>query len=415
MSSDSSRLPPLRRNRDYGILWSAQALSALGANASSIAYMLVVLAITHSAVAVGAVGTVRTVVSFGAGLVGGLWVDRMDRRKVVVICETARGLVMASVAVLVVTHVSSLYPFLVAAALGGLFAAPVGPALQAALVRVVPSEQFRQAMAQEQARQEAGSLVGPSLGGLLFGVAAWLPFSFDAFTYIASAVGVLAISADLRNRQSSPELGGVWADVTGGIRWLLANRPVAQTCLSLGVVTLSGGGISTLVLVFVRRGGASSFETGIALAIGAGAGLAGAAISSRMLNWLGEFHCVLLTLWTIVAVIPAAALAPNFAGLTAVLAIASFVTPMSVVVFGAKLIPLVPDNLRGRVEAAVTVTVWGLGALGPLFAGGLIDVLGTFAPVVMAAPALVGAIAVTSLSDVRSFITSPPPASQEDK
>lgn len=415
MNSESERLRPLSRNKDYTILWSSQALSALGGQVSLVSYPLVILAITHSAVGAGAVATVRTLVSYGAGFVGGSWVDRVDRRKVIVICEMARGIVAGIVVVLVVRHVTSLYTYLIVAAFGGAFGAPVPPALDAALVRVVPSRQFQQAMAQDQIRQQAASLLGPGLGGLLFGLAPWLPFSFDGATYLASVAGALAISADLRVRQSRRGVGFGLGELMAGIRWVAANSGIAQFCVTLGLVTLSGGGLYTLVIVLVRRSGASSFETGIALAIGAGAGVMGAALSFRLLKLLGELESVLLTLWTAALVIPCAALAPNFSGLATVLAVVSFVTPLAAVVVFSKLIPMVPDNLRGRVTASISVMMLGPSALGPVFAGGLIELLGSSAPALLAVPALLGAIGATSFPCIRSFIRTPMSALKYDE
>lgn len=111
--------------------------------------------------------------------------------------------------------------YLIVAALGGALGAPVGPALDAALVRVVPPEQFQQAMTQDQMRQQVGSLLGPGLGGLGFGLAAWLPFSFDGVTYLVSAVSMLAISADLRIRGSRQGTGDSFGELTAGIRWMV--------------------------------------------------------------------------------------------------------------------------------------------------------------------------------------------------
>lgn len=87
----------------------------------------------------------------------------------------------------------------------------------------------------------------------------------------------------------------------------------------------------------------------------------------------------------------------------------SFVSPVAFVLLSSKLIPLVPDELRGRVTAAMSILLFfsGLSALGPVFAGGLVGVLGSLAPVALGIPALFGAVAVTGAFRVRSFFTSP--------
>jgi MFS family permease len=70
---------PLRRNSGFRMLWIGQVLSDTGTNAALIAYPLLILALTHSAVIAGVVGTVRLVVQLVLGLPGGALSDRFDR------------------------------------------------------------------------------------------------------------------------------------------------------------------------------------------------------------------------------------------------------------------------------------------------------------------------------------------------
>src|SRR4051812_48804057 len=91
--------PPLRRNRDFRLLWIGQTLSELGGAVAGFALPLVVLAVTGSAFAAGVVMTTRTVVTLVLRLPAGALVDRWNRRAVMVIADAGRALAAATVVV----------------------------------------------------------------------------------------------------------------------------------------------------------------------------------------------------------------------------------------------------------------------------------------------------------------------------
>ena len=94
MTTESS--VPLSRNRDYRLLWCGRAASELGVSATTIAFPLLVLAVTGSAAKSGLVlGTIATA-QLAAGLPAGALVDRWDRKKVMLGCEAAQAIAAAS-------------------------------------------------------------------------------------------------------------------------------------------------------------------------------------------------------------------------------------------------------------------------------------------------------------------------------
>jgi MFS family permease len=98
---------PLRRNSGFRLLWIGQVLSDTGTGAAFIAYPLLVLALTHSAVTAGVVGTVRLMVELMLGLPGGALADRLDRRLMMIVCDATRAIVLAGLAVLVLVHLGA--------------------------------------------------------------------------------------------------------------------------------------------------------------------------------------------------------------------------------------------------------------------------------------------------------------------
>jgi MFS family permease len=122
---------PLWRNRAFRLLWTGQALSSVGSNAARVAYPLLVLALTGSAVFAGLVGTSSAVAGFVLRLPAGAWADRLDRRLAMIGCDIARALALGALTVLVLRHYVS-WPLVLLAALvdevGGVLFSPASTA-----------------------------------------------------------------------------------------------------------------------------------------------------------------------------------------------------------------------------------------------------------------------------------------------
>lgn len=134
--------PPLGRNRGFRWLWIGQVVSDTGTEAALIAYPLLVLALTHSAVIAGLVGTVRLVVQLILGLPGGAISDRLDRRLTMIVCDTGRAAVLALLAVLVLVHLATWPVVLVVAVIDGGAGVLFDPSASAALPAIVADQQL---------------------------------------------------------------------------------------------------------------------------------------------------------------------------------------------------------------------------------------------------------------------------------
>ena len=87
---------PLWRNRDYMLLWSGQTVSLVGTVISQTAFPLLVWDLTHSAAQVGLVGGLGTLPYVVLSLLAGALIDRWDRKRVMILCDTGRALNLVS-------------------------------------------------------------------------------------------------------------------------------------------------------------------------------------------------------------------------------------------------------------------------------------------------------------------------------
>ena len=148
---------PLRRNRNFRMLWAGQVLSDLGSEFGTLAYPLLILALTRSPVIAGAVGTVTAIVAFAVRLPAGALADRLDRRRTMIVCDGARTIVLAALAVAVALHRIVWPVVLVVAVVDRVGDTLFTPASTAALPSIVADEQLEGAWAATEARQYAAS------------------------------------------------------------------------------------------------------------------------------------------------------------------------------------------------------------------------------------------------------------------
>lgn len=95
------KLPRLWGNREYMLLWSGQAASSLGTQVSTIAFPFLVLALTGSLAQAGFIGGLRALPYLIFSLPAGALIDRWDRKRVMIICDTGRALALGSIPVAV--------------------------------------------------------------------------------------------------------------------------------------------------------------------------------------------------------------------------------------------------------------------------------------------------------------------------
>ncbi|MER7667982.1 MFS transporter [Kitasatospora sp. NPDC096128] len=358
---------PLRRNLRFQALWIGQSCATLGMRIGDTAFPLLVLALTGSSTAAGAFAAVEMATALLLGVHGGVVADRRDRRRVLLVADTARLLALASIPAALAFGRPSLVHLLVVAAVIGATVAYTGPIRLLALRSVVSPEQLPQALAQDEARMSGAALAGPPLAGFLFGLGRSVPFLGAAFASLVSLVSALVVRFPSPAVPQQREKGGALA----GFR-VLAGSPLLRPALAvLLVINLTGAALLLPVMVLLREHGTSSGGIGLALAGEAVGALAGAALVSRLHRLAGPGVLLLVVAWTAVPV----PLAPLLPGGAVTVFVALFVVGAGVpslrVMLDLLVFRQVPDELRGRVIAA-TVTLLTAGMPAGAFAAGLL-------------------------------------------
>ncbi len=189
-------LQPLR-HRDFALLVSGRTISLIGDGFFFVALAWQVYSISNDPAALSLVFLATSIPLVLFVLVGGTLSDRYDRRLLMINADIVRGLAIGALGLLSISGQIQLWQIAVVGAIGGMASAFFNPASTAIVPDVLPAEDLPQANALLGVlRRMTVSLIGPAIGGVVVGVFGPGPaFLVDAFSFFASALAVLAISA----------------------------------------------------------------------------------------------------------------------------------------------------------------------------------------------------------------------------
>lgn len=362
---------PLRRNRGFRLLWIGQVLSDTGTEAAFIAYPLLILALTNSAAIAGLVGTVSLVMQLILGLPGGAVSDRLDRRLTMIVCDTVRAAVLAVLVVLVLLHLVTWPIVLAIAAIDGGAGVLFDPSASAALPAIVADEQLERAWAATEARTYAAGLMGPALGGFLFGLGRAVPFAADAASYLVSAAAVSRIRGKFRAEPSGRK--ALWREVIDGLHLVWHNPLLRAVVIQAPLVNFAFNGALFTVTLALRRHGTAPGIIGLTQAGIAVGGLLGAIIAPRLQGRLPLRRLVIVMTTVGTALFGVAALLLPSTLVALPVAANILLAPAANAALIAAMQRATPDDMRGRVNSTVLQAALSLTALAPLTSGLLVE------------------------------------------
>jgi MFS family permease len=314
------------------------------------------------------------------GVIAGAYVDRLDRRLMVVAMDTCRAVVLVLLTVTIATGSVSIVLVLTAMFLLGTAETFSDLASQTLVVGTVE----RADLGIANARLQGGflvtnQLVGPPIGALLFALARSWPFAATAACYLLGAVLVSRVV--LRPREESQAARSVRAEVAEGMRWLWHHPPIRTLAITIVLFNVTfGAAWSVLVLYSQEQLGMSEAGYGLLITAGALGGLVGTAAY----GWL-EQHVGLANLMRIGLVLE------TLTHLALALTTKAWLALVVMFVFGAHAFVwgttsltvrqrAVPDALQGRVGSVYMIGVVGGMLVGTPIGGALARGWGITAP-----------------------------------
>ena len=395
----------LRMHRNYRLYFLGQAVSQSGTWIDKIAQAWLVLALTHSAFAVGLLAACQFVSFSVLGLMAGVIVDRLDTWRTVVVTQAIRMVIAATLAGVVLAGVVQVWMVYTLALLTGIVLVLDAPSRQQLTFKMVGRDELPNAVALNSSLFNAARIVGPGIGGLLiaaFGVGP--AFAINAASFVAVLAGLLLMDTSklvaFAPREHLPTLLG---SLREGVSYARESPHVRLVLTMLVAISTIAMNFNVLLPVLAAK----TLDAGpgvlglIGACFGAGAlvgGLLSAALSRA--SWkaivagaggLGVAELVLA---------PQHALGPAMV----LLFIAGVCFTLYTANSNAVLQLRAPDHLRGRVIGFYYFAFNGLAPLGGILTGWLAATGGTELAFAVAGTvtALVALTAVPQLPQVRA-------------
>ena len=386
----------LRRHRNYRLYFVGNGISFIGTWMQQIAAYWLVLELTGSPVAVGALALVQTLPVTVLALVGGTIADRVNLRRLVIACESVLAVVATILAVLALTGLIEVWQLYALGFVQGIAIALDAPARHTLVFQIVGRADLPNAVALSSALGTSARIVGPALGGLVVAAAgAGVAFAVNAVSYVVVICAILAMRLPTRRARPSPS-PPVLVGIAEALAFAWSSRRVAVTFLTVLLVSTFSFNFDVLLPLVARLTldqGAATFGL-IASVFGAGA-LCGALI----LATIGRARLLLVLVG-----------AAGFGGFQLVLApqdslpvvcVVLFVIGVFYVLWGSSALATLqlaaPEHMRGRAASLYFFAFMGGAPLGGLIAGLLTErggtrlafaVAGTFALLVAASGSL---------------------------
>jgi len=375
-ASHTHSLRDLLGHRDFALLWAGQLLSQVGDQCLLVAAITLITDISASplAILIPAISIALPQVLFG--MVGGVVADRWNRKWVMIASDMVRaGLVLL---ILLVRTTGQLWILYIAAAGLAVVGSFFYPARNAAIPNLVPGGLLLTANGLIQGSYILALIIGPTMAGVLVELGGMSSaILFDSATFVVSAVTILLLRIPpLRNGgHLSAGQASMWHDMKTGLAFIRHTRPLRRALYVTAVATLGIGAVIILAIPHLKtRLGAGGLEYGGAMSVlGIGSVLGGLLVTR--LSRRVSTHAVIGGMLVLAGgAVVAFAFAPNYS----VVLLSVMVLGLCVVVARGALDTitqaLAPDEVRGRVQAAVNLIV----AAGTATAEGLSAFLGHF-------------------------------------
>lgn len=364
------------RNRNYRLFWFGQLFSVTGTWVQRIAQAWLVLQLTDSSFALGLVNALQFMPMMFLSLFGGVFADRLPKRKVLIATQSAMSFQALTLALLVSSGAIQVWHIYVLAALLGLATSFDNPTRQAFVIELVGPKDIPNAVALNSSLFNTARIVGPSVGGALiaaFGIA--VPFFVNAVSYLAVIGGLLLMRPEDFHDVPRPARGPVLTRMREGISYAIRTPEVAFVLIVLGFLGTFGYQFTVLLPLIARYvldTGALGFG-GLLTAMGAGSLVA--ALSMAYLNRPTERMLLVgATAFTILlGLVGLSTMLPLTVGILILLGAASITFTATA---NSRLQLLAPGELRGRVMSLYIFLFAGTAPIGALALGTFAEHLG---------------------------------------
>ncbi len=389
------------RERNFALLWSGQAISQIGDGLFYMTQIWLVLQLTGSALAMGTTLVLTLLPRLAFQLIGGVSVDRYDRRLMMLWSDVIRCLVVFSFGILVATNQIQMIHIYILSIIFGIVSAFFQPAQSALIPNIVSADALIAANSLRNLTQQFAQILGPAMAGMLIALpfigVAGLSF-FNAASFAAGALGIWLMRLPVHLNGTRQGNGSFTHDLRDGFRYLLRFPALLLIMLLSMALNFAAGPIEILLPLFAKHIlGQESIGVGVlmsSLSIGMVIGSVGIGVwSPRSRRGTLAFASTATAggLYLLAGIIPVFGVTFTLFVLMGIL-IAIVNTVLTAVMQG-----LIADEYRGRVFSLDALISMGLTPVAIALGGVIADTLGP-SVVIVAGGGLIVAVSLIGLS-----------------
>jgi len=379
------------RNRNYALLWTGQLVSEMGNRFHWIAVSLWVYQLTGSATAVSFAVASMFVGSLIVGLWAGVFVDRFDRRRILIGTDIIRAFLVLAIPSLIHVSLWLVYLDLVLISIATAF---FRPAIFAVIPTTVLRPQLMAANSFFSAMDTGTEMAGPLLAGILaerFGYSALLYFDGATYVFSGLCIALTVLNATPRHRVEHLGAASIWSGVTEGLSYIRRDALQWGLFVLIFPATLVGTGLNALQTPLAKGViGITDAQFGTYNSVW---GL-GFLAASLLLGWYGALvrRGTLIISGYFIGFLATAlmALSRNFPHLLLTAFFVGFSNTMYYVGVGTVLMEYTPGTLIGRVISTRQLALGFVRVVSPLSFGSLAEWIGIRSSIILMA--LIGAV-----------------------
>jgi len=358
------------RNRNFKLFFAGQGISVIGTWMTRLATSWLVYRLTQSALLLGIVSFAGLFVSFALGPFAGVWVERLERRKLLIWTQAAAAIQSLVMAALTLTHIITLWEIIALSVVQGLVNAFDMPGRQSFLVKMVDDRNdLSNAIAINSSMANGARLIGPAIAGIVIAAVG------EGWCFLIDGVSYLAVIASLMMMHVKPmeahnNTAGMFEQIREGWEYVTTFPPIRTILVLIALISLMGYPYAVLLPIFagqVLHGGPYTLGwlTG---ASGAGALLSALSLAVRKsvvgLTRMVQFGAIMLggglilfglshTLWLSLLL----------------MVVVGFGLMQCAAASNTIIQSLVPEDKRARVMSYYTMAFFGAAPFGSLLAG----------------------------------------------
>lgn len=375
-TSVSARRPSLWSNSAYMLLMSGKTAQIIGAGLASFAVPLIAFAITRSVVAAGLVATIGELGNLIATLPAGVIADRVDRRRLLIICSFIGVLAWASLVVAQVMSVLTVWQLGAAVFVSSILGSFYNPAEGAGIRQVVSTEQLGSAMAAMEGRSAVASLIAGPVGGVLYGFSRAWPLLASAVGYAIAGICAALVRKPLNGDLSHTASSSAVSALRDGFRFVMSISFMRAGIVIFALLNLGFGGVVYSLNLHLVEVHTQPVLIGLVNAVAGTVMVIGAILAGPLVKRFPVGPLAIVCLLVTCVGVAGLAMTTTYVWYLVWVAVATILIPPINAGIVGYTAAVTPDELQGRMNSVLGLSSALVTPISPIVAGALLLAVG---------------------------------------